>query len=152
MLPPWRSGHISSHDRHVAYYLLQESKKNKGWSNRQWPGVHTILHKRLLHDSKTVRGQTRKHGHDNTKPSYLAQVVMLITGILELPYSNLNRESGHLEGFRGFTQFLLENMLTVRQITLRPALQNSFQFVVSNHPSMCRHCIAWLLTGDANKS
>jgi len=50
------------------------------------------------------------------KPSYLAQVVMIITGILEVPYSNLNRESGHLEGFRGFTQFLHENMLTVRQL------------------------------------
>jgi len=46
ILLPWRSGHISSHDRHVAYYLLQESKKNKGWSNRQWPGVQNMLHKK----------------------------------------------------------------------------------------------------------
>lgn len=75
-----------------------------------------MLHKKLLHDSKIVRWETRKHGHVNMKPSYLAQVVMIITGILEVPYSNLNRESGHLEGFRGFTQFLHENMLTVRQL------------------------------------
>lgn len=72
----------------------------------------------------------------------MAQVVMLSTGIRDVPYSNFNRDSGHLEGFRGFTQFLHETVVTVRQITLRPVLQNSFQFMVSNHPSMCRHCIA----------
>jgi hypothetical protein len=154
MLLPWRSGHISSHDRHVAYYLLQESKRNKGWSNRQWPGVHTMLHKK-----KTVtwfkdgpRADTKTRTWYYIKPSYLAQVIMLLTGIREVSYSNLNRGSGHLEGFRGFTQFLHENVLTVRQIRLRPVLQNSFQFMLSNHPSMCRYCKAWLLKGDVNKS
>jgi len=45
---------------------------------------------------------------------------MLITGIREVLCSNLNRDSGHLEGFRGFTQFLHGNVLTVRQIRIRP--------------------------------
>jgi len=45
---------------------------------------------------------------------------MLINGIREVLCSNLNRDSGHLEGFRGFTQFLRGNVLTVRQIRIRP--------------------------------
>ena len=44
MLMKWHSDHIRSLDRHVAYYLLQESKKNKGWSKSQWAGAHTIFH------------------------------------------------------------------------------------------------------------
>lgn len=61
-----------------------------------------------------VRGQTQKHGLVLYKTELLALVVMLMTGIREVPCSNLDRDSAHLEGFRGFSQILHENVLRAR--------------------------------------
>jgi hypothetical protein len=107
MLQKRRSDRISSHDRHVGYYLWQASKKNKGWSNRQWPGVHTMWH---IKNCYVIQSWSEGR-HENTdlilriyiysyiKPSYMAQVVMLMTGVREVPGSNLDRDSWSSWGF-----------------------------------------------------